>query len=104
MNIEGLDLNEGSRSDSRPHGRTLNKAISLANAGNAYITLAPPWSKRLFKLGRLAYPPGTMPPQLERFATDPAFRNRALARAQAVVRAHATGGSRSSGRRFRALP
>ena len=69
-------------------------AIPLSQAGNAYITLAPPWSKRLFKLGRLAYPPGHMPPQLERYATDSAFRNRALAMAHAVVRAHATGKSK----------
>lgn len=70
-------------------------AVALADAGSAYITMAPPWSRKLFKIGRLAYPPGTMPPQLERFATDPAHRNRALARAQAVVKAHATGRSRN---------
>lgn len=69
-------------------------AIPLSMVGRAYITLAPPWSKRLFKLGRLAYPPGHMPPQLEKYATDSAFRNRALARAQAVVRAASTGTSK----------
>lgn len=30
----------------------------------AYITKAPPWGKTMFKMGRLAYPPGTLPPQL----------------------------------------
>ena len=60
-------------------------AISLAQANNAYITLAPPWSKRLFKLGRLAYPPGHMPPQLVSYAAN---NGAALARAQAVVQAH----------------
>lgn len=30
----------------------------------AYITKAPPWSKRQFKMGRLAYAPGTTPPHL----------------------------------------
>jgi hypothetical protein len=30
----------------------------------AYITWAPPWSKRPQKMGRLAYPPGTTPPHL----------------------------------------
>lgn len=70
-------------------------AIPLSQAGSGYITLAPPWSKRLFKLGRLAWGPGQMPPQLEKYATDSAFRNRALARAQAVVKAHSTGASKS---------
>lgn len=69
-------------------------AIPLSQAGNAYITLAPPWSKRLFKIGRLAYGPGHMPPQLQRYATDSSFRNQALAKAHAVVRAHATGASK----------
>lgn len=39
-------------------------AVRLSEAGNAYVTKAPPWSKDLFKLGRLGYPPGTLPPQL----------------------------------------
>ncbi|MDP2662028.1 MAG: hypothetical protein Q8R28_14990 [Dehalococcoidia bacterium] len=83
-------------------------AIPLSQANRAYITLAPPWAKRLFKIGRLAYAPGVMPPQLERYATDASFRNRALAQAQAVVRAHATGGGRGRalprGRRGRRAP
>lgn len=75
-------------------------AIPLSQAGNAYITLAPPWSKRLFKIGRLAYGPGQMPPQLERYATDSSHRNRALAAAQRVVRAHSTGASKRARGRF----
>jgi len=30
----------------------------------AYITFAPPWSKRMFKLGRLGFEPGRVPPHL----------------------------------------
>lgn len=69
-------------------------AVPLSQIGRAYITFAPPWSKRLLKLGRLRWGPGQMPPHLEKYATDAAFRNRALARAQAVVRAAATGTSK----------
>ncbi len=66
-------------------------SVPLAQANRAYITLSPPWGKRLFKLGRLAYGPGEMPPQLEKYATDASFRNRALAKAQAIVKAHSSG-------------
>ena len=62
-------------------------AIPLAQANRAYITLNPPWGKRLFKIGRLGFPPGKMPPHLEKYATDASFRNRALAKAHAVVNA-----------------
>jgi len=36
-------------------------------AGNAYITKGPPWAKRFggLKLGRLGFPPGTLPPKLK---------------------------------------
>jgi len=36
-------------------------------AGNAYITKGPEWAKRFggLKLGRLGYPPGTLPPHLK---------------------------------------
>jgi len=30
----------------------------------AYITFAPPWSKRMFKMGRLGFPPGKVPSHL----------------------------------------
>jgi len=30
----------------------------------AYITKAPPWSKRMFKMGRLGFLPGRVPPHL----------------------------------------
>lgn len=30
----------------------------------AYITKSPPWGKTMFKMGRLGFPPGTLPPQL----------------------------------------
>lgn len=69
-------------------------AISLAQVNQGYITLNPPWGKRLFKLGRLANPPGHMPKALERYATDSAFRMANLRKAQAVVKAHATGTSK----------
>lgn len=69
-------------------------AVSLAQANQAYITLSPPWGKRLFKLGRLANPPGHMPKALERYATDAGFRNANLKKAQAVVKAHSTGASK----------
>lgn len=38
-------------------------------AGNAFITKGPPWARRFggLKLGRLGYPPGTLPPQLTRY-------------------------------------
>lgn len=62
-------------------------AVPLGQANRAYITKNPPWGKSLFKIGRLAYPPGHMPPQLERYARDAGHRNAALAKARAVVRA-----------------
>lgn len=30
----------------------------------AYITKSPPWAKKPFKMGRLGFPPGTVPPHL----------------------------------------
>lgn len=69
-------------------------AISLAQANSAYITLNPPWGKRLFKLGRLANPPGYMPKALEKYATDSTFRMANLRKAQAVVQKHSTGRSK----------
>ena len=30
----------------------------------AYVTKAPPWSKHMFKMGRLGFPPGRVPPHL----------------------------------------
>lgn len=69
-------------------------AIPLAQANRAYITLNPPWGKRLFKIGRLAYAPGQMPPQFRTHAAAGEQRAEALRRAQAVVRAHATGSSK----------
>jgi len=41
--------------------------------GNAYIRKGPPWARRLggLALGRLAYPPGTLPPHLEPYLLKP---------------------------------
>lgn len=69
-------------------------AIPLNAIGSAYITKAPPWSYSLFKLGRLRWGPGQMPPQLERYARDVEFRNRNRAKALARVRAFSTGRSK----------
>lgn len=69
-------------------------AIPLNAIGQAYITLAPPWSYRMFKLGRLRWGPGQMPPHLERYATDSTFRMANLRKAQARVKAFATGRSK----------
>lgn len=68
-------------------------AVPLSQANRAYITLAPPWSKRLFKLGRLAWGPGENPPQLRPYQSGER-RNEALRRAQAVVQANKTGASK----------
>jgi len=44
-------------------------------AGDAYITKGPPWARRFggLKLGRLGYPPGTLPAHLKKFllTTEP---------------------------------
>lgn len=74
-------------------------AIPLSQANRAYITLNPPWGRRLFKIGRLAWAPGEMPPQLARFANDSTFRMTQLRKAQAIVQAHKIGGGKSRGRR-----
>ena len=39
-------------------------AITVAEAGRAFITKAPPWSKSVIKIGRLGFPPGKVPPHL----------------------------------------
>jgi len=40
-------------------------AVTVAEAGRAFITKAPPWSHSVIKIGRLGFPPGKVPPQLE---------------------------------------
>jgi hypothetical protein len=40
-------------------------AIPIGQIG--YISKAPPWSKRMFKMGRLGFPPGAVPPHLYPF-------------------------------------
>lgn len=42
----------------------LMTAVRLTEAGNAYLRKAPPWSKKMFAMGRLGFPPGTVPPHL----------------------------------------
>jgi len=38
-------------------------AIPIGQPG--YVSKAPPWSKRFFKMGRLGFPPGSVPPHLK---------------------------------------
>ena len=40
--------------------------MSAVRMGSGYITKGPPWARRGggYKLGRLAFPPGRVPPQL----------------------------------------
>jgi hypothetical protein len=38
-------------------------AIPIGQPG--YISKAPPWSKRFFKMGRLGFPPGSVPRPLQ---------------------------------------
>lgn len=69
-------------------------AIALSQVGRAYITMSPPWGKRLFKLGLLGFPPGLIPAPLKPYAT----RERAAAirpLAWKVMKAH---GARASGK------
>lgn len=61
-------------------------AIPLGQANRGYITLAPPWSKRMFKLGRLANPPGRIPEALGPYMATGTNPN--LVKAQAVVQAN----------------
>ena len=68
-------------------------AIPLGQANRAYITLNPPWGKRLFKIGRLANPPGVTPKALIPYTTGER-RAAALKAAQAIVQANKTGASR----------
>jgi hypothetical protein len=37
-------------------------AVPIGAVG--YISKAPPWSKRMFKMGQLGFPPGAVPPHL----------------------------------------
>lgn len=41
--------------------------MAAVRMGSGYITKGPPWAKRFggLKLGRLGFPPGKVPPQLE---------------------------------------
>jgi len=67
-------------------------AIPLSAIGSAYVTLAPPWSYRLFKLGRLAWGKGVTPPHLAKYQATGMNEN--LRKAQARVKAFSTGKSR----------
>ncbi len=42
-------------------------AVPISQAGRAYITKAPPWSKSAFKLGRLGFEPGKVPDHLKNY-------------------------------------
>jgi len=61
-------------------------AVMLSQANRGAITLAPPWSKRMFKLGVLATPKGVIPEALRPFVATGMNPN--LAKAQAVVQAN----------------
>jgi len=37
----------------------------------AYITKSPPWAKKMFKMGRLGFPPGRVPPHLYPYLLKP---------------------------------
>ena len=60
--------------------------IPLSKVNRGGVSLAPPWSKRLFKLGTIANPPGVIPAALRPFIATGMNPN--LARAQAVVQAN----------------
>jgi len=47
--------------------------MAAIRVGAGYITKGPPWAKRWggLKLGRLAFPPGTVPPHLVPYLLKP---------------------------------
>lgn len=38
--------------------------VAVRLGETAYVTKAPPWSKKMFKMGRLGFEPGRVPPHL----------------------------------------
>lgn len=72
-------------------------SVPLTAIGRGAITLAPPWSYRLFKLGMLAYPKGVTPPHLVKYLATGMNPN--LEKALKRVRAMGTGRSRGKRRR-----
>ena len=76
-------------------------AIPLTALSRGFITLAPPWSYRLFKLGTLYWGPGEYPAHLQRFRPPSGVINPNLAKALARVQALGTGRFRGRPRRPR---
>lgn len=71
-------------------------SVPLNQIGRGAITLAPPWSYRLFKLGLLATPKGVTPPQLKPYLATGMNPN--LEKALKRVRAMGTGRSKGKKR------
>lgn len=67
-------------------------SVPLSQLNRGAITLAPPWSKRVVKLGLMATPRGVTPPQLERYKATGMNEN--LKKAIAIVKANSSGTSR----------